>query len=190
MKFLQQTAQQLSNYPVFNRARTLWEENQKNYWLPLNKLEKLYLGVYIILQDYSQGLFPPTFEDQQAAYEGEINFFYSLPGINPSVALETDMRKPFWFRGYKYINYFLKLCKTFEKCGISPPQKVLELGAGSGWMSEFLSVMKFQVVATTISQSSIEQIERRISSLEQKGFPVTLQCYENPHGISCRFFAG
>ena len=180
MKLIQEIAGNLSNTFVFNRARYLWQENQSNFWLPLKKWEKLYLGIYIILHDYSEGLFPPKFADQQVAYECEINYFNELPGIDPDLALETDIRKPFWFRNYKYINYFLQLCQILEKCKICPPQTVLELGAGSGWMSEFLAVMKFNAIATTISHNSIKQIESRIKSLKQKEFPVTLQCYETP----------
>jgi cyclopropane fatty-acyl-phospholipid synthase-like methyltransferase len=62
------------------------------------------------------------------------------------------------------------------------------LGAGSGWMSEFLAVMKFKAIATTISHNSIKQIESRISSLKQKEFPVTLQCYETPMESVAEFF--
>ncbi len=119
---------------------------------------KIYLGIYLILKDYGEGLFSPQFEDQQAAYEGKINYFNSLPGINPSVALEIDIRKPFWFGNYTYIKYFLHLCKILEKCEIHPPQKILELGAGSGWMSEFLAVMKFNAIATTISHNLMNLI--------------------------------
>lgn len=180
MKNNQKVANYLSDSFIFSRAEYLWQENQKNFWLPLKKWEKLYLGIYLILKDYAEGLFPPQFKDQQAAYDGEINYFNSLPGVDPNVALETDIRKPFWFGNCKYINYFLQLCQILEKCKIYPPQKILELGAGSGWMSEFLSVMKFNAIATTISHNSIEQIESRISSLKQKEFPVTLQCYETP----------
>ena len=179
-KISRKIANDLANSPIFNQAQYLWKENQKNFWLPLNKWKKIYLGVYLILQDYTQDLFPPQFKDQQAAYDGEINYFDNLPGVDPKIALETDIRKPFCFGNYKYINYFLQLCQTLEECEIYPPQKILELGAGSGWMSEFLAVMKFNATATTISHNSIEQIESRINSLKQKDFPVTLQCYETP----------
>ena len=180
MKITYKIAEYLANSFVFTSAKNLWTQNQKNFWLPLKKWEKLYLGIYLILKDYSQGLFPPQFEDQKAAYDGEINYFNSLPGVDANIALETDIRKPFWFGNCKYIDYFLQLCKILEKCQIYPPQKILELGAGSGWMSEFLAVMKFNAIATTISHNSIEQIENRISSIEQKKIPVTLQCYETP----------
>jgi hypothetical protein len=86
MKYIQKIAGNLSNSFIFNRAKYLWKENQINFWLPLNKWEKLYLGVYLIIKDYSESLFPPKFEDQQAAYDGEINYFDSLPGIDPNVA--------------------------------------------------------------------------------------------------------
>ena len=123
MEIIRQIASNLSHSFIFKYAKNLWQENQINCWPPLKKWEKIYLGIYLILKDYGEGLFPPQFEDQQAAYEGEINYFNSLPGINPSVALEIDIRKPFWFGNYTYIKYFLHLCKILEKCEIYPTQK-------------------------------------------------------------------
>ena len=67
-------------------------------------------------------------------------------------------------------------------------KKILELGASSVWMSEFLAVMKFNAIATTISHNSIEQIESRIRSLKQKNFSVMLQCYETPMESVADFF--
>lgn len=164
----------MSESPFCLEAEKLWQANQKDYWLPLNKLQKIYLGSYIILKDYAEGLFPPKFQDQALAYEAEENFFYALPGVEPEEALESDLRKPFWFSNERYLRYFLELCDVLKVCDISPPQTILELGAGSGWMSEFLATMKFRAIATTIGQSSIEQIHQRANSLSTKGFSDSL----------------
>jgi 2-polyprenyl-3-methyl-5-hydroxy-6-metoxy-1,4-benzoquinol methylase len=180
MSFLIKVAHTLSCFPIFNPAKVLLEKNQMDFWLPLNRLQKLYLGSYMILHDYAQGTFPPTFADQAKAYEAEENFFFNLAGVDPAEALDSDMRKPFWFRNDRYIQYFLELCQCLEKCGVHPPQTILELGAGSGWMCEFLATMKFNAIATTIGSSSIEQIELRAQSLNAKSLDAHLRAFQAP----------
>lgn len=170
----------VSQLPVYRKAQQLEVENKENYWLPLSKLQKAYLGSYMVLQDYATGIFPPTFEDQAVAYEAEENFFFSLPGVDPEKALDSDLRKPFWLGNERYISYFLELCEALKVCDVKPPQTILELGAGSGWMSEFLALMQFRAIATTIGQSSVEQIHRRAKSLEAKGFCDSLVGFQAP----------
>ncbi|BDM79499.1 SAM-dependent methyltransferase [Acaryochloris marina] len=165
---------------IFSNAEQLWQANQKNFWLPLNKFQKLYLGSYIILQDYVSGTFPPTFSDQTKAYEAEEKFFFSLPGVDSKEALESDLRKPFWLGNERYIRYFLELCEALKTCDIRPSQTILELGAGSGWMSEFLAMMNFKAIATTIGQSSVEQIFQRVKGLEVKGLGDNLKGFQSP----------
>lgn len=170
-----------SSLSIFQNANLLWEANQKNFWLYLNKWQKIYVGVYIILKDYSEGIFPPSFEDQEIAHQNEKDFFQNLPGVNPEKALETDMRKPFWFsRNLIYIQHFIKLCKIFDICKIYPPQRILEIGAGTGWMAEFFAIMDFEVIATTIGDNSLEQIARRKLSIEQKGLDIKFDYYSTP----------
>ena len=179
MGFFKYCAGVISKSPFYRKANDLWQANQKDYWLPLSKLEKVYVGSYIILRDYAEGYFPPTFTDQALAYEAEEQFFFALPGVDPAEALESDLRKPFWLGNERYLNYFLELCEALKSCGIAPPQTILELGAGSGWMSEFLAAMKFKVIATTIGPSSVEQIHKRAESLEVKGFPDSLSGFQS-----------
>lgn len=178
MTFLRSLAKFLSELPIYLNADKLWQANQKNFWLPLNKLDKLYLGSYLLLRDYAAGIFPPTFENQSLAYEAESNFIFALPGVDPAEALETEIRKPFWLGNERYLKYFIELCEALEKCGVKPPQTILELGAGSGWMSEFLAAMKFKVIATTIAPSSVEQIQKRSESLEVKGIKGNLKSFQ------------
>ena len=188
MNILQKISQKISNCPFFTKAKKLWEDNQNNFFLPLNKFQKLYVGIYVILKDYSEGIFPPTFEDQQLAYDNEMNYFYNLPGIKPSLILDSEIRKPFWFSNEKYIKYFVKISEIMNKCGIKPPQKIIELGAGSGWMCEFFSAMKFQAIATTIAPDNIKQINKRIASLKEKDIDVTLQVFQTPMETIDEFF--
>ena len=178
MIFFQWLSKKISQSFLYSRAAKLWELNQKDYWLHLSKLEKIYVGSYIILRDYSEGNFPPTFSDQALAYASEENFFFSLSGVDPTEALESDLRKPFWLGNERYITHFLEFCDALKACGIQPSQTILELGAGSGWMSEFLAMMKFKAIATTIGQSSVDQIQTRAKSLDINGFSNELKGFQ------------
>ncbi len=124
MGFFKYCAGVISKSPFYRKANDLWQANQKDYWLPLSKLEKVYVGSYIILRDYAEGYFPPTFTDQALAYEAEEQFFFALPGVDPAEALESDLRKPFWLGNERYLNYFLELCEALKSCGIAPPQTI------------------------------------------------------------------
>jgi 2-polyprenyl-3-methyl-5-hydroxy-6-metoxy-1,4-benzoquinol methylase len=156
--------------PVFNKARELWELNQRDYHLPLSKIQKLYLGTYLILSDYSKGKFPPAFPDRQKAYEAEIKYIYSIPGVKPEDMTDYWMRKPFYGdpSGRQYFSDYLQMTGYFQKLGIQPPKKLLELGCGTGWMAEFMSMMKFDVLGTSISPPEIESAQLRIKAMKVK----------------------
>ena len=62
-----QVAGWLAAGPWCGPARRLMEQNLVRYDLPLSKVGKVAAGSWLILRDYADGLFPPRFEDQQAA---------------------------------------------------------------------------------------------------------------------------
>ncbi len=113
----------LAGLPFFNRARGLWELNQRDYNLPLSKAQKLYLGTYLVLSDYSNGNFPPVFPDRQKAYDAEIKYEYSVPGVRPDEMDNYWMRKPYYYNefGRQYVSDYLVLMECFKKLGIHPP---------------------------------------------------------------------
>ncbi len=177
----QQLAKTISSSVFLSKGRSLWELNQQNWELPLTKIEKLLVGMYVILEDYSQGKFPPRFDDQKLAHEAEIAYRFSLPGLTESDVAESELRKPFWFGSStgKYLTDFIDLVVVLEKLKIYPPQKLLELGCGTGWMSEFLALMKFEIVATSISPHDIRDAQTRIKSLEVKNLKANLKFIES-----------
>jgi hypothetical protein len=63
--FARRVAQSIAESWFLRRGKRLWEENQKNWNLPLTRKDKVLSGIYVILSHYSDGLFPPTFADQQ-----------------------------------------------------------------------------------------------------------------------------
>jgi hypothetical protein len=67
-------ARKLAHSRFLANGRTLWEKNRADWNLSMSKMEKLQVGVHVILSDFADRRFPPTFDDQQAAYDGEIAY--------------------------------------------------------------------------------------------------------------------
>ena len=167
----------LASSAVFRRERALWETNQQDWELPLTRQQKLVVGVYLILRDYADGAFPPRFECQQQTHAAEIRGSHELPGRSAVQITADGMRKPFVYGSSRHnaLAPFLTLCQTLERCGVRPPQRVLELGCGHGWLSELLALMGFEVCGTTIAEYHVERARRRIHSVQAKGVEAALE---------------
>ncbi len=167
----QRLAGALANSFLLSHGRNLMRRNEANYFLPLSKWEKLSAGIYLILRDYSTGLFPPTFADQQAAYEAEMNFYSSMTGLDRAEVIKGHIVKPFWDARHfgTYSRSFTKLVQVFESVGLKPGNRLLELGCGSGWVAEFLAIMGYRVVATSIGPDEIEIGHLRVKALKARG---------------------
>jgi 2-polyprenyl-3-methyl-5-hydroxy-6-metoxy-1,4-benzoquinol methylase len=170
-------AKTLARSFLFSRSRRLFEQNRREWNLSLSKFDKLQIGVQLILEDYSQGLFPPRFDDQAKAHDMEINYRSQLPGLSLEVTRQTELRKPFWFGPpiADYLGGFSRLVEILERLKISPPARLLELGCGTGWMAEFLAIAGFDVVATSIAPSDIADAQLRGRSIAAKGLAVNLR---------------
>jgi 2-polyprenyl-3-methyl-5-hydroxy-6-metoxy-1,4-benzoquinol methylase len=177
-----QFANLLAQSFLFKRGRETWKRNEVNWNLPLTRLDKVVSGGYLILSDYASGAFPPEFLDQQRAYDAEINYMSTLPGVSVDESADSQMRKPFWYGrvGRNFLGGFIELLEAFEKLGICPPQRILELGCGIGWMAEFLALMKYEVVATSISPLEIKRGETRVQSIAAKGLEANLRYLAAP----------
>ena len=167
---------------LLKQGENLWKMNENNYNYPLSHYEKLIVGLFLILSDYAKDLFPPKFDDWEKAYDNEINYICSLPGVTVDETVDQEIRKPFWYGvlGRDYLVKFTKIIRTFEQLDIAPPKKLLELGCGPGWMAEFLALMKYQVIATTISHYDIEMGQKRLMSIAAKGIQANLQYIATP----------
>lgn len=179
---LKKVAAAFAESPLIRHGRRLWLENTRNWNLPLNKLQKLAAGAYIILRDYADGRFPPTFEDQQRAYDAEVDYRNSLPGLTPEQVRTFDMQKPFWYgpKTRYYFRQFIEVTEAFLKCGVKPGARLLELGCGTGWMAEFLALMGFDCLGTTISPEDVKDALLRRQSIEIKGLPARLDYKVSP----------
>ena len=172
----------MANSPLLRRGKTLFAENLSNWNLPLSKLGKLQAGGWLILDNYSRGIFPPQFLDQQKTYQAERDYPFSIPGMTAAQVRHNNMTKPFWFgkSGRLYLAQFTKITAALEHVGVKPAARILELGCGGGWAAEFLATMGYDVCGTTISDDDIADANRRIRSLEAKGISPALQFVAAP----------
>jgi len=179
---LKKIASALAESPLLRSGQEIWLKNTGNWNLPLSKFQKLAAGAYIILRDYADGRFPPTFEDQQKAYDAEVDYRNSLPGLSPEQVRMYDMQKPFWYgpKTRYYFRQFIDVTEAFLRCGVKPGAHLLELGCGTGWMAEFLALMGFDCLGTTISPADVKDALTRKQSIEVKGLAARLDYKVSP----------
>jgi SAM-dependent methyltransferase len=163
-------------------GRALMARNWTDFDLPLSKWGKLAAGSYLILKDYSEGRFPPRFEDQAAAYAAEIDYFATIPGTTREAAIERHRVKPFWGSAElePWMAGFRMLLRTLEASGVGPGQRILELGCGDGWMAEFLALSGYDVTGTTIAPDDVEIGATRVAALRERGLPERLRFVQAP----------
>lgn len=154
------------------------EKNLQDWNYPLSKVEKIWVGSYLILRDYSEGQFPPRFANEQTTFAAEKAYYDKLQTLGKSAdELRTGaMRKPFWHGGIcaKYMRDYGRIQSALFSTGLQPPARLLEVGCGSGWVAEFLAATGFDVLATDLDPNSAEYLERRGNSLAAKDLPHNL----------------
>jgi SAM-dependent methyltransferase len=175
---MKSVARHLAKSALFSGARKLLEQNLQNWNYPLTKREKLWVGCYMILRDYGDGIFPPHFDNEQATFMAEQECYNTLQslGKTPDELRIGAMRKPFWHGPgcAKYLQDYIGIQTALYSCGVCPPSRLLEVGCGSGWVAEFLVSAGFRVLATTIDPEEATLVERRRTSLAAKDLPHDL----------------
>lgn len=164
---LRRLAGWLAGSALLSRGRRLYTANEQDYLLPMSKADKLLAGAYLILRDYASGVFPPRFSDQAAVYAAEKKFQTHLIDMTAEAARDCRVRKPFWDYGSteRYLRGYLKLFRALDTLGVRPPSSLLELGCGTGWMTEFLSLNQYDVLGTTLVESEVAEARCRLASL-------------------------
>jgi SAM-dependent methyltransferase len=145
--------------------------------MELSKTEKVLAGLHLILADYADGRFPPKFEAAETTHAAEVAYRHSLPGHTSAEVSEGGMRKPYWFGGpvRGYLQAVIELVRVLERLGLHPPQRLMELGSGSGWMAECFGQMGFSVTGTTIDPTDVADARQRCEALRTKKLEVDLE---------------
>jgi SAM-dependent methyltransferase len=114
--------------------------------------------------------------------EAERKSAWCVAGKSAPALSDGNLRKPFWYgkQCRHYLADFCKLERCLERVGLAPPATVLELGCGTGWMSEFLVLMGYRVVATTISEFEVADGQKRVASLKLKHQDIALEFLASP----------
>ncbi len=134
IKFTQAIARYIAKSFLMGRCRNLWAKNLLDWNLPLTRVEKVYVGLYLILDDYGKGGFPKDNSSRDEVYSGEIGYMDSLPGLSRSDIIDGASRKPFWLGPLRsYLNDFCDVTDAFKSADILPPKRILEIGCGS-WL--------------------------------------------------------
>ncbi|MCH9816160.1 MAG: class I SAM-dependent methyltransferase [Actinomycetia bacterium] len=162
--------------PLANTRRT-WDENQVDRNLPLTRSQKAQLAGYLVLRDYAAGQFPPPEPvDQQETFAAEEDYRELTPGMTAADVASVEMRKPFWGQETTgYLESFGKIVQALGQAELAPPAQLLELGGGSGWTAEFLALMGYRVVSTTIAPDDVASGQRRVASIAAKGLDAELE---------------
>src|SRR5439155_20310943 len=124
------TAGFLASSFLLARGRRLFDLNSREWRLPLSKWDKLLVGGYIILKDFSDGQFPLKFDDRARAHQAEIDYYRAIPGASVEDNIESHGRKPFWGAdGFsKYSADFVRLLRTLNRLGLRPGCNLLQMG--------------------------------------------------------------
>lgn len=162
---------------LFHGAAALWERNQLDWYLPLDKFQKAQLGIYLVLRDYAEGIFPPQFPDREQAHEDERQAFSRIPGLTPEQVMADAARKPFWSApaAVKLLADYSFLLGWMERLGVRPPARVIEIGCGPGWMSEFFAMEGYDTLGTSIAPCDMPVWEGRVSACKARSAGAKLR---------------
>jgi SAM-dependent methyltransferase len=172
----------LAGSAFFHGAAALWMRNERDWYLPLDKFQKARIGVYLVLRDYARGVFPPKFPDRERAHEDERTAFERIPGLSAEEVMRDAARKPFWGAPAtkKALADFSFLLGWIERLGIRPPARVIEIGCGPGWMSEFFAMEGCDMLGTSIAPCDLPVWEGRIKACEARGTGAKLRFAVSP----------
>jgi 2-polyprenyl-3-methyl-5-hydroxy-6-metoxy-1,4-benzoquinol methylase len=173
----QRIAGWLAGSLFFKGAAELWARNEREWYLPLGKFQKVRVGIYLILRDHSRGIFPPQFPDRDQAHEDERTAFARIPGMTTDEVMTGAAKKPFWGAPAtkKSMVDFCFLLEWMERLGIRPPARVIELGCGPGWMSEFFAMEGYDVLGTSIAPCDIPVWEGRVNACKARAAGTRLR---------------
>ncbi|MGC2695503.1 MAG: class I SAM-dependent methyltransferase [Candidatus Angelobacter sp.] len=163
----------LCNSSLLSGTRDLWEENRINSHMPLNKIQKAKLGLFLVLRDWSTGDFPPVF-DRESAWENERNYTHAMSGLTGEQVIGLNNIKPFHFDSNEFEEHTQNVSRIraiLRRLQIRPPASIVELGCGHGWLSKMLAMTGFHVIGTSIAEIEIQRHSRKVSAFECRSIP-------------------
>lgn len=168
---MKQLAKLTAKLPLFNSIRTVHRSGKTD--LPV--VPKMLASAYAILEDYGNGDFPVVY-DKDTIYKSEANYV-----ANDLEPVESDIRSPFkpGARPYMNRNKMKAIYEAFNLCdiaGLKHGDWMLELGAGTGWLSELMCLRGYHVTCTTLSPDDTRVMRLRAESLSVKQLDTYMHC--------------
>ena len=146
----------------------------------LPAIPKIAASLYCIMNDYGYGEFPPTYS-RESLYRSESTY------VNDDVeTVESSIRSPFCvLEGRPYMNHqkiadMVKFFKIIDFLRIPMYSNFLEVGGGTGWLSELLCIKGFNVVTTTLAKGDTEVARLRCASLMAKQLDTKMAALSAP----------
>lgn len=176
-------AAMLSSSLILRYGKQLHEQNPNDWRLGDSFIKKMLANIYLITKDYSNGQFPPVLLSKEETYREEREQFESLSGHAIKDIVDGEMVKPFQFPAKMFSGYMHALTSVialFEKHGVKSGANILELGCGMGWMAEFLAWRGYNVTGTTIAPIDVDNAERRIKLIKDRGCKSRLNFFCAP----------
>lgn len=179
---LRPVAARVAESVVLAEGRRLWRLNRQDALMPLARGQKLQVGAYLMLHDYAEAQLHTRRASMEEAHQAEEGWRFSCPGLTEEQVCQRGLRKPFSFDrdGQAALGHLVRICGALQRCGLRPPQRLLELGCGHGWLAEALATMGFEVCATTLSCREVEVSCARVEALRARGLPAALEYREAP----------
>jgi 2-polyprenyl-3-methyl-5-hydroxy-6-metoxy-1,4-benzoquinol methylase len=160
--------------------------------MPLSAAQKSVLGLFLVLRDWSAGVFPQAFE-RESAWESERHYSSSMTGLTQEQVVELGNMKPFHIASDEFEFHsrsFIRIRDMLRTLHIFPPARIVELGCGQGWLSEMLAMTGFNVVGTSIAPSDIHEARRRADAFALRKIPGSLSFAVSPMEHIDRSLAG
>ena len=146
----------------------------------LPPIAKIAASIYCIMKDYGDGVFPPKF-NKDCLYESESNYIRDQLEI-----VESSIRSPFCvLEGRPYMNRqklldMLKFFEILDRLALPIGAKLLEVGGGTGWLSELLCIKGFNVWTSTLARDDTATAQLRCDSLKAKGLDTRMTALSAP----------
>ena len=181
--FSQRVATKVANSFLLRSGKALHEQHLNDFQLGGSYLNKALANLYLIINDYGEGLFPPKLGSREETFESEREQHVDYQSDNYDDIVAYGLGKPATHPlslAKMYFWIFGQISEALESRGIAPGARILELGCGQGWLSELLATRGYDVTGCTIAPIHIETAKLRIESLKVKKLNCKLNFFVSP----------
>lgn len=166
----------LARSRLFGSARALWERNRRDFRLSLTRRQKLWITLYLALEELGRADALPSPTAEQA-HRAEIEYPDRLGTLSRTELNALGLRKPFWSEREqrRFLSHYLFLIRWLNRNGFPPPARLLEIGCGAGWLAELLALNGYRVLGTTLDPATAALARAREPGVRAKRPDASLE---------------